>query len=87
MVNLRVLIISHLVSLVLPNEEGDVSKDEVKPCDHRVPIVDKWYTQVAFACDKATLIEIEELEEKIFSASLQVKVRNVVFAGLKSVCL
>ena len=66
-----------LVSLVLPNEEGEAKEEaksgELKPA---VPVVDAWYTQVAFASDKATLIEIEELEEKIFSASLQVKVSD-----------
>ena len=37
-------------------------------------IEDKSFPQVAFSTDKDILIEIEELEEKMFSASLQNKV-------------
>ena len=38
---------------------------------------DKCFPQVAFSVDKDILIEIEELEEKMFSASLQNKVSNL----------
>ena len=37
-------------------------------------IEDRSFPQVAFSVDKDILIEIEELEEKMFSASLQNKV-------------
>ncbi len=38
-------------------------------------IEDKCFPQVAFSVDKDLLMEVEELEEKMFSASLQNKVR------------
>ena len=38
------------------------------------PIDDKTFPEVAFAVDKAILREVEEMEEKVFQASLQVKV-------------
>ena len=38
------------------------------------PIEDKMFPEVAFAVDKAILREVEEMEEKVFQASLQVKV-------------
>jgi len=38
------------------------------------PIDDKMFPEVAFAVDKAILREVEEMEEKVFQASLQVKV-------------
>ena len=38
------------------------------------PIDDKIFPEVAFAVDKAILREVEEMEEKVFQASLQVKV-------------
>lgn len=41
-----------------------------------VPFSDKTFPKVAFAVDKAILREVEEMEEKVFTASLQVKVRN-----------
>ena len=37
-------------------------------------IGDKTFPEVAFAVDKAILREVEEMEEKVFTASLQVKV-------------
>lgn len=38
------------------------------------PIDDRMFPEVAFAVDKAILREVEEMEEKVFQASLQVKV-------------
>ena len=38
------------------------------------PFADKTFPHVAFAVDKAILREVEEMEEKVFTASLQVKV-------------
>jgi len=73
--------VDHLAfSLLLPDEESE-SKDKVTEDDSSVAtstdtnksIQDKWYPQLAYASDKAILIEVEELEEKVFSASLQVK--------------
>lgn len=37
-------------------------------------VTDTWFPDQAFAANKNILIEVEELEEKIFAASLQVKV-------------
>lgn len=37
------------------------------------PFADKTFPHVAFAVDKAILREVEEMEEKVFTASLQVK--------------
>ncbi|XP_022779270.1 bromodomain adjacent to zinc finger domain protein 2B-like isoform X4 [Stylophora pistillata] len=37
------------------------------------PFEDKTFPEVAFAVDKAILREVEEMEEKVFTASLQVK--------------
>jgi len=42
-------------------------------------IGDKTFPEVAFAVDKAILREVEEMEEKVFTASLQVKVREECF--------
>ena len=75
-----------LVSLLLPDEENE-SKDKVTEdgssvttaTDANKSIQDKWYPQLAYASDKAILIEVEELEEKVFSASLQVKVETWIF--------
>ena len=41
-----------------------------------IPIEDKHFPEVAFAVNKAILREVEEMEEKVFTASLQVKVMN-----------
>ena len=41
-----------------------------------IAIDDKTFPQVAFAVDKAILREVEEMEEKVFTASLQVKVNK-----------
>lgn len=38
------------------------------------PFEDKTFPHVIFAVDKAILREVEEMEEKVFTASLQVKV-------------
>lgn len=44
------------------------------------PIEDKTFPKVAFAVNKAILKEVEEMEEKVFTASLQVKVSIVSFS-------
>ena len=58
------------------------------------PIEDKEFAEVAFAINKAILKEVEEMEEKVFAASLQVKVRplnplisNIILQILLSHCL
>ena len=60
------------VSLLLPEDEK--IEDGTTATDPNKTIEDKWYPQLAYASDKAILMEVEELEEKVFSASLQVKV-------------
>ena len=63
-----------IVSLELSEEDNkEESKyvPQITP-DGRIP--DQWYPELAYAVDKAVLIEVEELEEKVFSASLQTKV-------------
>jgi len=77
----------YLVSLLLPDEENEQLKEKPEEATPQTPppfqpiteeenkiIEDKWYPQIAYASDKALLLEVEELEEKVFSASLQVKV-------------
>ena len=44
------------------------------------PIDDRMFPEVAFAVDKAILREVEEMEEKVFQASLQVKVIKSFFS-------
>jgi len=39
------------------------------------------FPEVAFAVDKAILREVEEMEEKVFQASLQVKVISKSFSS------
>ena len=54
------------------NETPGKSSCSVKNKDS--PIDDKTFPEVAFAVNKAILREVEEMEEKVFQASLQVKV-------------
>ena len=55
-------------------------KDKYKSFKPNIPgkIEDRSFPQVAFSTDKDILIEIEELEEKMFSASLQNKVHCLI---------
>ena len=64
------------VSLLLPEDEK--IEDSTTATDLNKTIEDKWYPQLAYASDKAILMEVEELEEKVFSASLQVKVSRTL---------
>ena len=53
-------------------------EDEAKKTDEQdieMDFTDDWFPDEAFAANKNILIEVEELEEKIFAASLQVKVK------------
>jgi hypothetical protein len=54
------------------DEEEEATKPEEQ--QEEIEIVDVWFPDQAFAANKNSLIEVEELEEKIFAASLQVKV-------------
>ena len=57
------------------DEEDEDDDDDDKPEASVVTeIKDSWFPDQAFAANKNVLIEVEELEEKIFAASLQVKV-------------
>lgn len=58
--------------MLLPEDEK--MEDGIMATDPNKTMEDKWYPQLAYASDKAILMEVEELEEKVFSASLQVKV-------------
>lgn len=62
-------------SLEFPEDDVIEGKEDVKSSVVRStgPVVDQWFQALAYASDKAVLIEIEELEEKVFSASLQMK--------------
>lgn len=60
-----------LVSTELNSSDEEEEKSEQSP---DAEIVDSWFPDQAFAANKNILIEVEELEEKIFAASLQVKV-------------
>ncbi|XP_028411273.1 bromodomain adjacent to zinc finger domain protein 2B-like isoform X2 [Dendronephthya gigantea] len=53
------------------DEEDEPVKPEGDESDKE--IVDTWFPDQAFAANKNILIEVEELEEKIFAASLQIK--------------
>ncbi|KAL9966066.1 hypothetical protein ACROYT_G024079 [Oculina patagonica] len=60
--------------------ESDSDDDEETPVESAGteknkdnPIEDKMFPEVAFAVNKAILREVEEMEEKVFTASLQVK--------------
>ena len=73
--SLNLVLLFILVSLELP--EDDNSKEEnkyVPQLTSNGAIADQWYPELAYAVDKAILVEVEELEEKVFSASLQSKV-------------
>lgn len=49
-------------------------------------IDDKTFPEVAFAVDKAILREVEEMEEKVFTASLQVKVSEEFLSIYSDFC-
>ena len=53
-------------------EENETSSSNEPRKD--TPVEDKTFPHVAFAVDKAILREVEEMEEKVFTASLQIKV-------------
>ena len=59
---------------MLPDDDIEIKDEVTSNVSKSAPIIDQWYPQLAYASDKAVLIEVEELEEKVFSASLQVKV-------------
>ena len=59
------------------DSEDDEAKEKAADKGAKdAPIEDKTFPQVAFAVDKAILREVEEMEEKVFTASLQVKVNR-----------
>ncbi|XP_046846146.1 bromodomain adjacent to zinc finger domain protein 2B-like isoform X2 [Xenia sp. Carnegie-2017] len=53
------------------DEEDEAKKTDEQ--DMEMDFTDDWFPDQAFAANKNILIEVEELEEKIFAASLQVK--------------
>ena len=61
------------------DEEDETVKPEGAESDKET--VDTWFPDQAFAANKNILIEVEELEEKIFAASLQIKV-SLYFSSL-----
>lgn len=59
------------------SDSDDDNETPGKSCSEKNknnPIDDRMFPEVAFAVDKAILREVEEMEEKVFQASLQVKV-------------
>ncbi|CAB3979425.1 bromodomain adjacent to zinc finger domain 2B-like isoform X1 [Paramuricea clavata] len=60
-----------LFTEVNSSDEEDAAKPEEPAAE--IEIADTWFPDQAFAANKNILIEVEELEEKIFAASLQVK--------------
>ena len=56
------------------SDEEEEEDDEKPEATVVTEIKDRWFPDQAFAANKNVLIEVEELEEKIFAASLQVKV-------------
>ena len=71
------------IFFVITEVESDSDDDDEKlqtsttsEKNKNVPFEDKTFPEVAFAVDKAILREVEEMEEKVFTASLQVKVKN-----------
>jgi len=52
------------------DENGPTKSKKIQPLD------DEWYPVQEFAVNKGILKEVEELEEKVFTASLQVKVSH-----------
>lgn len=61
------------MSTEISSDEED-SQEKAEQTD-TTEINDSWFPDQAFAANKNVLIEVEELEEKIFAASLQVKAR------------
>ena len=64
-----------------PEKSANIDKNKDNPID------DKMFPEVAFAVNKAILREVEEMEEKVFTASLQVKVSSIFFLNKKYCCL
>ena len=78
------ILIEMFCSSSLENEvESDSDDDEPleksasREANKDIAIEDKTFPEVAFAVDKAILREVEEMEEKVFTASLQVKVNKL----------
>ena len=61
------------------SDEEEAEKPEEPAAE--IEIADTWFPDQAFAANKNILIEVEELEEKIFAASLQVKVCLIFFCA------
>ncbi|CAH3184955.1 unnamed protein product, partial [Porites evermanni] len=55
------------------DDDEPLEKSKKQETDADMDIGDKTFPEVAFAVDKAILREVEEMEEKVFTASLQVK--------------
>lgn len=60
------------------DSEDDEEKEKAASSESKkdAAFEDKTFPHVAFAVDKAILREVEEMEEKVFTASLQVKVNR-----------
>ena len=56
------------------DDDETLAKSAMSEKNKDNPFEDKTFPEVAFAVDKAILREVEEMEEKVFTASLQVKV-------------
>ena len=68
-----------MITKVESDSDDDDEKQQTLTTSEKnknVPYEDKTFPEVAFAVDKAILREVEEMEEKVFTASLQVKVKN-----------
>lgn len=68
-----------MITKVESDSDDDDEKQQTLTTSEKnknVPFEDKTFPEVAFAVDKAILREVEEMEEKVFTASLQVKVKN-----------
>ncbi len=63
-----------LVSTEANSSDEEEENDKTEEQAAEIEVVDVWFPDQAFAANKNILIEVEELEEKIFAASLQVKV-------------
>ena len=77
--NLILFSIFFVITKVESDSDDDDEKQQTLTTSEKnknVPFEDKTFPEVAFAVDKAILREVEEMEEKVFTASLQVKVKN-----------
>ena len=73
-------VLSELLYLVSTEVNSSDEEEEAKKPEEQegeIEIVDTWFPDQAFSANKNILIEVEELEEKIFAASLQVKVCTI----------